>query len=339
MGDDRPAVYTEEGGLTVVRASSLGYCLWELVAILQGHQPEPWPENVIRAMQEGTDGEAGVLARLVDAGWKLEADFAQQTFELACGPGIVVRYHPDGAGLPATQPTVRHLVEVKRLHRQSFHKIRRHGAGGLPPAYLWQVSAMMVNQRCPAVVVVENKGGTPDENGVRPEYPDDGELEFVWLDEPPRSWAQIIRRVRQIRDLAAGDDITTTDMACEQPDQWPCRFRELRPEPETPVAVPVPGEMKARFEEAAKLLDSAGYAKKEGARWEKEAKTVLEPMLADTKEQRLSTEVWESWLQPNGTYVVTNWEELGKALAEAGLSLANFQEERSKAKTVKVRQR
>lgn len=231
-----PSVYFEQGpageALLVVRGSSLGTCLWELVAIGQGLEPLPYPDRLLRAFKEGREAEPGILARLEEAGWVLDPTWAQRTLELKCGGSRIVRLHPDAAGCPATQPTVPHVIEAKALHNSSWLSFRRHGIEGLGHGYDWQFACEMFASGLPLAVVALNKGETPDANGERPPCDHEGELHFEFVTDPPHSRANVIRRVRELAQAIDGSEIMTTGRPCDNPKQWPCNFRHLRPEPE-----------------------------------------------------------------------------------------------------------
>lgn len=252
-GDNRPSVYLD-GDVLVVRASALGTCAWELIAQLQGQEPLPWPDRMLRAFKEGHDGEAGVLAKLEKLGWILNPFWAQRECDLTVGSGRLVRCHPDSAGYPATQPTTAHLIEVKRLHDSTCSNIQRHGIKALSDGYKWQISVEMAVSKMPLVLVIENKGLTPDANGKRPACAREGALHFEFITEPPYSFMDIVKRVAMIASEAAGPIITTTGRPCDNPKQYPCRFRHLRPEPEGEVGVAVADDVAAEYDTAAQDL-------------------------------------------------------------------------------------
>lgn len=337
-GDNWPSAYTE-GDLLVLRGSAFGSCLWELVATAQGYEPEPWPENMLRAFQEGHDGEQAVLDRLTGLGWVLEPDFTQSEHELACGPGVVLRFHPDAGGFPALVPNIWHLVEVKRLHQSTFRKIRRHGQAALGSSYLWQVSSMMTKLGAPCVVVIENKGGTPDpETGEREPADDDGELEFVWINEPPFNRAEIVKRARQVLKLTKGEDLPATEEPCEQPDQWPCRFSAIRPEPPKEIGTAVPPADQDEFETLCAAFDTSAERERQHRKTKDKAKAGLQGLFWEDI-QRLHSETWVSWLQPTGSVTTLDEDRLAKDMAEVGLNLADYQTTKPKNPSLKVERR
>lgn len=248
-GDNRPAAYWELDGeivdvwgaqdpdaIMVIRASALGHCVWELAAHLQGHEPLPYPDVILRAFQEGRDAEPAILGRLFgpEMKWSRVDGAAQAVGELKVGPGRVIRFHPDDVGVSSHEPDTPHLIEAKFLASQSFDDFHKHGAGSKTVArygYDWQLSAMMLGLKLPAVWLIGEKVRHAQAAGA--EAPVEvGNLAMRYVTKPPRSLAEIMRRAKEVYDLATGDDLASSDRPCDRPDQWPCLYRHLRPEPE-----------------------------------------------------------------------------------------------------------
>jgi len=246
-GDGRPSAYWElpDGTITdvwgagdddarmVVRASALGHCLWELAAHLQGHAPQPYPEAILKAFKAGHDAEPQVLNRLYTTlGWKLSPDHpvaAQKAGELRVGGNRIVRFHPDDVAIPPKTnniPPGPRLVEVKALSDDNWERARAKGVGSLPYGYDWQLAAMMLALKLPAAWVLLNK--------------ETGNLAFKFVETPPRKLAEIVTRVKQVHEIAIGEDLATSGRPCDRPDQWPCLYRHLRPEPEGEVIPEIP---------------------------------------------------------------------------------------------------
>lgn len=304
-GDNRPAVY-EENGLLVVRASALGSCLWELIATAQGLEPQPWPQNILRAFDEGHDREQPTLDRLESEGWRLDKSWAQREVDVRVGGNRVVRVHPDSAGFPPSQPTTQYGIEVKWLHNSSWSAWRRHGKAAANTQQKWQFSCEMAATRLPLVVVVGNKGETPDENGVRPPCPHEGELHFEFYDEPPFSLGDIIKRVKELHDAATSGHIVASERPCDTPSQYPCRFIHLRPEPEH-QGVAVPEADAEEFERWASAYERHARLEKEHKSGREEARDQLTKLAG--KADDLFTNRWAVHLS-RGESTTTNWKQL-----------------------------
>jgi len=336
MADERPSAYyepTDAGGRRlVIRGHALGTCAWELIATLQGFEPQPWPERILRAFKEGEVAEPLILQRLVDIGWVLDDSWTQRTLELSCGTGRIVRLHPDGAGCPATQPTTPHAIEAKALHNSTWQSFRRHGVRGIGHGYDWQFSAEMAAARMPLAVVALNKGETPDENGKRPECADEGQLHFEFLNDPPHSRADILKRVRMIAEAADGDNVVQSGRPCDNPQQWPCRFYHLRPEPEKDQGYAVdPAEADeyeryCRAYDTAKRLENRAKTMKEGAR-----DALLK--LAGNRDE-MFTDLFELTVV-GGENTKTDWA----AMRAAGVDVEQYQTKEPKSKSVRVTRR
>lgn len=330
-----PAAHFEQtsaGRLLVVRGSALGTCLWELVAIGQGLEPLPWPGRILRAFREGREGEAAVLGRLEALGWVLDPSWSQRTVEVLCGPGRVVRLHPDAAGTPAVMPTTPHVVEVKRLHNQTWQAFRRHGVAGIGHNYDWQFSAEMLATRFPLAIVAENKGETPDENGKRPPCPDEGQLHIEFVTEPPHSRAEVIRRVRKLADAIDGEDIMVTGRPCDDPSQWPCRFIHLRPQPEKDDGYPVNTDDVGEFERYCRAYDRAKVLEGRAKSMKDNAKVGLLRLAGD--EELLFTDQFALTVV-GGESTKTDWA----AMRADGIDVDRYQTKEPRAQSVRVGRR
>jgi len=273
-GDNRPPAYWEldgeivpsrtPGAIMVIRASALGHCIWELAACLQDYTPLPYPDTILRAFKEGHDAEPLILERLLgpEMKWTRVEGAAQAVGELRVGPNRIIRFHPDDVAASSHEPTIPRLVEVKFLHPQTFEAIHKQGI--MSPAatrygYDWQLSSMMLGLRLPAVFVVGEKVRKATKAGAEPAPPTVGNLAMKYVETPPHSLGEIVRRVKEVYDVAVGDDLAESDRPCDRPDQWPCLFRHLRPEPEGGEENNLPDIPPDLYAEAERLL--AGYVK------------------------------------------------------------------------------
>jgi hypothetical protein len=94
MGDDRPSVYLE-GTNVIYRASSLGNCDKELVAIRCGFTPAPFPVQFRKIFADGHRAEDVILDALAARGHTITRH--QEEINLEVLPGVFIRGHIDGA--------------------------------------------------------------------------------------------------------------------------------------------------------------------------------------------------------------------------------------------------
>ncbi len=263
-GDNRPAAYWElDGnivqpdavygpgefpGLMVVRASALGRCQWELAAMLQGHTPEPVPPAIQLAFDAGHIIEPYVLERLYgpDLRWERDEGAAQAQGELVVGKGRVVRFHPDDVATSHLDG-VKRIVEVKALSSANWQQARVKGPHSLGYGYDWQLSAQMIALRLPAVYVLLEKPDGFNPTAFDPDVLRKANLAMVYVDTPPHSRVEIVKRVAEIYEVAMGEDLATSGRPCDRPEQWPCAFRHLRPEPEGDTLPTVPDSQVDEF--------------------------------------------------------------------------------------------
>lgn len=295
-GDNRPAAYWEADGevvigppmddpstyLMVVRASALGKCLWELAAMLQGHEPEPVPPAIMRAFTAGHVCEPYVLERLYgpDFKWVRDEGAAQAQGELAVGSGRVVRFHPDDVAV-SHRDGVRRIVEVKALSRSNFERARSHGPHALGYGYDWQLSAQMHALKLPAVYLLLEKPDGFDPDNFDPDVLRKANLAMHFVDTPPHSRAEIVKRVKEIYDVAVGDDLMTSGRPCDNPAQWPCAFRHLRPEPEGDAIPDVPDTQADEFKVLVTRYMGAAKLEKNYKEQKEQARVALLDLAAE----------------------------------------------------------
>lgn len=311
MSDDRPPCY-HEGDTLVIRASSLGGPVCQLVASGLGNDILPPPPWLAKAFAAGNYWEGPVLGELRRRGWRdVPGLSAQDEHDWPVVPGVVIRFHPDDVLLPVGDevPSTRQpldfpegpvLVEAKALSAANYEVACRDGAEHLPYAYDWQLSAMMIGLGLPAVWVTVDKSKGPP--AVRAEGNADewdahadalGSLHAQWVATPPVPKAAIIRRVLLIRKLIEAGDIPS---AATHHGASPCRFLYLCPEAgeqkDTKVLSGSRGDEVARWArwyEQQKEVAKLAYERKEEARGQllellgEDAKVLADGWVVDRK--------------------------------------------------------
>jgi len=233
MGDNRPPVYIEDDNL-IIRASAIGHpCLWELIAAGQGEMMMPVPNVLQRAFDEGNLLEPTIIKRLEkDYGMVFESH--QSEGEVWLSDDVAIRYHSDGIGTITNDWMVstRCVVEAKALSNDLWQRARSDGVGSVIEEYPWQLSVMMEGEQLPGLWVAYNKGLPPNEKGEREPCPDAGKLYLQPVSDTPISMTEIQLKASLIKEGVYGEPIISSDRTCGSPDHWPCRYLNVRPEPE-----------------------------------------------------------------------------------------------------------
>jgi len=132
MGDDRPAVY-EDDGKVVYRASSFGGCPIALAAARQNYDPRPYPKQALEVFAAGQEAEDWFFGEYRHKG-------LQQVLELAVTGKIAIRAHAD-----AWHPGDEYGYEIKSQSGELFDKWTP-GLFASDPLWIkygWQISTMM----------------------------------------------------------------------------------------------------------------------------------------------------------------------------------------------------
>lgn len=238
-GDNRPSVYIENG-ITVIRASALGGCLWELVAEGQGLEPGELPDVLTRAFIAGHDLEPVVLGRMAREGWDVGGE--QVEGELKINDRVVVRFHPDGIGTPPASSfhaSSMRVVEIKCLNDQNWNTCLLHGARTFKEGYAWQLSVMMYALDLPATWVYYNKRRLDPKvynEALKPGVEETEEMlsqgkgliAYDHIATPPIPLLAIARKAEEVDRLVRGPDILTTDLACDTVNEFACRYKHYQ---------------------------------------------------------------------------------------------------------------
>lgn len=232
---------TGEATETVVYgASGLGSCSVALYYDRQGVTPEPPPQWLQEAYNQGNENEGLILDmfqqatpfRLLDLGdvvgygYSLGeydedrgVDYSNQVrVEAKVLPGVVVRAHLDGiaeltvpeSGWIRDQDTTgkKFVVEVKALGDTLWQAWKARGIN-IISSYPWQVTAQMKGAGLPCIFVVGHK----DKNGRV------FEIDYKIIDEPPIKWMEVIKKIGAIEKEQVED--------CPLPMMYPCPYYPL----------------------------------------------------------------------------------------------------------------
>lgn len=232
----------EDGTETVVYgASGIGSCPVALYYDRSGVTPEPPPQWLQDAYDQGNDNEDTILEMLqqrtpftlldlgdlVGYGYQMgeydedrQVDYSRQVrVEAKVLPGVIVRAHLDGIamlrvipeGWTREQDTTdkRFIVEVKALGDTLWERWKKVGIN-IIPSYPWQVSAQMKGAGLPCVFVVGHKN---KEGRVF-------EIDYRIIDEPPVKWMEVIKKIGKVEK---GD----VDDGCPLPLMYPCPYYPL----------------------------------------------------------------------------------------------------------------
>ena len=205
MSDNRPIAYREDP-FWVVRASAIGRSARCLSAAMQGYEPLPAPEYLIKAANAGHRYEGIVKARLTE-----DDEFTivgeQGTVEVPIGTGAIVRGHLDAETI--LHPTHGdRMLEVKSMSKRVFDKWTAHRFDGFPE-YAAQLTTYMRATGKAAIYAVVCR--------------DDDRLEVITVDEPPIKWATLVQKVAlAIRHAEAG-----TLPTCDSTSPYSCPYEYL----------------------------------------------------------------------------------------------------------------
>lgn len=234
MSFSRPNVVEGDDGRWRYRASTLGSCERALALEAMGQTPAPMPEHVQKGMDEGTANEQRILAheKIAEAGWFV-ADRAtvelygtvsmattggpQLYTELDCGKAGVVTCHPDAIliardGLNTRWRAGEHRVAEVKFMRGGWAKTMDEWFDK-NPKYAWQFAVQMAATGLAGVYII----GEKDPDGKLVDVK-------VWdVDVPPRTRAEIVKRVAQLTRLVDRAVDGGTVPACDWP-MYPCGF-------------------------------------------------------------------------------------------------------------------
>lgn len=229
MADHRPDVYLE-GDLWVMRASSYASCERALLKASRGETAHPMPGVIQQAMDEGTKAEPAILAHAQKIGYRLlddhelrmkfgkVDDHGQLEVEMKVGTRGVIRCHPDGVGKKFKGKVSdgdigdMRVIEAKKVKQWPANL---EALFAKMPNYAWQLSIEMHGTGLPALYLIglwEEHGGEDGEGGIT-------EVREFFVDTPPYSKAQVLKRGIHLVKLFEGED----DVPCDRA-MYPCGF-------------------------------------------------------------------------------------------------------------------
>lgn len=260
---DRGAVYEDDQGRVIYRASALGRCTGALVRARLGVTGSAPPEVMQERFDEGHEFEARVIAAGLGVDWtlldarklgqygKVVEDHAgdQVELDLTWGDGTrVVRCHPDGIAVSGARfiggegggTAERRVVEAKFFGPDLFYETL---SNGLSYPYKMQLSIEMHGSGLPALYIIGKKERAEDGTVSL------GEVEVWEIDTPPLPLAEIKMRVLEVEGYVARGEIPP----CPVPFDYPCPYWA---DHDTKEVVEIADETMVKLAEAWEVLDA-----------------------------------------------------------------------------------
>ena len=221
MGDDRAAVYIEEDGLVVYRASAVGACDEALLGLRQGITGEDPPAWMLERFQEGTDWEEYIIDHAVN-GEMLNLVSVQDEVEVEVMDGVVIRGHTDGRADDDEFPNQFIGLEAKKLGPDMF-KVWERGDDAFFKQYPYYADQLTVYMHAMDDIPFIYAVGEWDRDSKRVI-----DVHTRLITEAPHDINDIIERVRSIEQRASEGEMPD----CDGGRMWPCPLYFLHNEPE-----------------------------------------------------------------------------------------------------------
>lgn len=272
MGDDRPSVYHDPDiDRWVYRASSLGSCERQLVALRRGMEPSPTPDWLQERFDEGHDWEDRLLRRFEDDNGT-SLDMPQLSAGIEIGKNVVVRGSIDAYDDLGT------VVDAKFCGPDLYNRLKSKGITAFPH-YWWQqgvyahgmvAAGYKVDNICLAMGLkdIVTVGQSRTVTGI-------AEMHYLWVDlaDLP-TVAQIKARVMRLEKLAKAEGWPD----CPTPPDYPCPFDWLHDEKDP--AIEVKGGWAVKLADAADLNAKAKDCEERAKEYKALAKQLVEEVLA-----------------------------------------------------------
>jgi len=223
---DRPIVVVpEDGGRPEYRASASGYCRRMLAAARLGYEPLPPKDFMTRAAREGRRHEDWVIEDLTEMGY---GPYARNQLVAASFPSLSVTGHVDG--LSYAPPS---FCEIKSMSRARFETWRKKQFDAFPDYAMQLVTYWRL--------MCEHLGEEPDMIVFAAKCRDDGRLEVLELDRPPKEWDEVYSRLLDVELSARKKSLPEPECDPKSFAHYICRWRYLCEEPqkeEVPEEIP-----------------------------------------------------------------------------------------------------
>ena len=282
-GDNRPSVYFDpDVDLWVYRASALGHCERELVALRRGGVGQPVPDWLMRRFNEGHEFEAELLQRYVeDNGGDLILE--QHQVIIPAGKDAAVRGSMDGYDAKLCA-----VVDAKFLGPDLYRKLKKEGIAG-SSAYKWQQPVYVqglinegyaVEKVCLAMGLKQyEEREDPDTGETYNAAVGVAEMHYEWVDVADLPGVGAIKsRVVKLERLAKAD--ADEWPACPVPFQFPCGFDWMHDEPED-TAVELVGESAVKLTTAHRLYYAGAELEKGAKKLKAEAGDIVRELLTE----------------------------------------------------------
>jgi len=212
----------------IYHMSSAGKCPRALSAARLGYTPEPAPEWLERAADEGRWHEQRIKNELVQKGFLVEDE--QREVELEY-PSFILLGHIDGVLFEATRLDGR-LLEVKSMSQFEFDRWMKEGFKGFPE-YADQITCYMEATELEEVLyIVKNRSSGYEDRRV--------------ITEQPSSLNDIVTKLQEVTQAKElyPKEFDPNSLECRR-----CEYKALcAPEPKELVPI-----QKARLEHAAQI--------------------------------------------------------------------------------------
>lgn len=253
MSDNRPAVYVDDDGVIVYRASSVGACPRELVAVRRGKTPLPPSDNQEFAMAEGWRQENYIRALLDDAGYDIPyrpGEVDQEEYRVWVVPDriAIVGHLDDRAFERATNRPF--TCEYKSMGTSVIAKWLKNPIATLKGdmRYGFQATVIMTALSLPLLYAIKERPAQGEMS--------DGRFAHFVLEEPPFDFEQIRAHVMAVEMAARGDEDEWPNCPTDSRARYLCNFPFLHDE-ELVEDIPDLAEMFERARQLQLTIDGA----------------------------------------------------------------------------------